>query len=499
MRIQELERLVGIERATIRFYEKEGLITPERQENGYRDYSDADAAELRRIKLLRELGVSLDTIRSLQAGKEDFAAVMRRQSHILQGRRDHMEWARIVCDRISEDNATYLGLDIDRYQNLLNAPLLPNPIGQGSPKVFEEKEYREPHPWRRFFARFLDYELTYAVLWLIATVVLRIRVVSDIGMIFVAYVVWFMQVPIEAAWIHFLGTTPGKWIFGIRVEAIEGGKLTYGEALERAWRAYYVGMGLNIPLLRLWCLWRGYRAHKDDWDNDWDEYSEVSFRDFNWKNWILIVLAYAAAIGLGVVSELESQLPSYRSNALTTAQFSKNFNFYDQLLANDSCQLMEPDGTMREVEYTQTMSLPEFGELEYDPYAQFEYEMDGDAIKAINFHHTWYERDSAFNIFEVFGTGDIDTLSHWVPTYCRLAMITAMASQEGITNSTLVAYLEQFNEDIRLPASEGITATYGSVTCTWDLGLELIKDYAEDSTYSDVYEVTLDLKIEFTE
>ncbi|MBQ8237032.1 MAG: MerR family transcriptional regulator [Oscillospiraceae bacterium] len=497
MRIQELERQVGIERATIRFYEKEGLITPERSENGYRDYSDADAAELQRIKLLRELCVSLDTIRNLQAGKEDFAAVMRRQSHILQGRRDQMERARIVCDQISDDGVTYIGMDTGHYQNLLNAPLLPQPPGQGSGKVFEERDYREPHPWRRFFARFLDYELTYAVLWFIATVVLRWRVVSDVGMIFIGFAVWFIQVPIEAAWIHFLGTTPGKWIFGIRVEAIEGGKLTYGEALERAWRAYYAGMGLNIPLLRLWCFWRGYRAHKDEWDTDWDEYSEVSFRDFNWKNWVLIVVAYAAAVGLGVVSELEAQLPSYRSNELTVAQFSKNFNFYDQLLANDSCQTMYRDGTMQEKNYTENMVLPDFGELEYDPWDQFEYEMDGDAIKAIHFNHTWYERDSAFNIFEVFGTGEIDSLSHWIPTYCRLAMITAMASQEGITSNALAGYIEIFNEDIRKPASDGLTATYGAVTCSWDLGLELIKDYPEDSTNSDVYEVTLDLTIKF--
>ena len=106
VRIQELERIVGIERATIRFYEKEGLIAPVRSENGYRDYSEADAEELQRIRLLRELGVSLDTIRSLQAGTEDFAAVMRRQCQILAGRRDQMEQAGIVCERISDDGMT---------------------------------------------------------------------------------------------------------------------------------------------------------------------------------------------------------------------------------------------------------------------------------------------------------------------------------------------------------------------------------------------------------
>ena len=36
MKIQELERRTGLERASFRFYEKEGLLTPQRLENGYR-------------------------------------------------------------------------------------------------------------------------------------------------------------------------------------------------------------------------------------------------------------------------------------------------------------------------------------------------------------------------------------------------------------------------------------------------------------------------------
>ena len=498
MRIQELEHLVGIERATIRFYEKEGLITPERSENGYRNYSEDDAAELRRIKLLRELGVSLETIRNLQQGSEDFTAVMERQCRILEGRREQMERARLVCQRISADGVSYAAMDIDRYQNLLNAPLLPKPIGQGGGKVFEERDDRERHPWRRFFARFLDYELTYAVLWFVFIVVFRWRFTNDFIAWLVGFSVWFIQVPIEAAWIHYLGTTPGKWIFGIRVEAIEGGKLTYGEALERAWKAYYIGMGLNIPILRLFCFWRGYRAHTDDWDTEWDEYSEVSFRDCNWKNWVLLVAAYDAALGLGVVSELDAQLPKYRSSELTVAQFAGNYNFYDNLLADDSCPFMQRDGTIEEDPgYNVSMLVGDFAELEYDPYEQFTYTLDGHAIQSITFHHTWNEREHTFDYFTVFGDRDPDSLANWIPTYCRMAILTAMASQEGITNQTLAGYITQFNEDIRQPALDEVSFTYGGVECTWQIDLECIKDYPEGSNYSDIYKVTMDLIIEF--
>ena len=49
MKIHELENELNISRANIRFYEKEGLLTPARKENGYRDYSDDDIAVLKKI------------------------------------------------------------------------------------------------------------------------------------------------------------------------------------------------------------------------------------------------------------------------------------------------------------------------------------------------------------------------------------------------------------------------------------------------------------------
>ena len=38
MKTNELEKEIGLSKYTIRYYEKEGLIQPKREENGYRDY-----------------------------------------------------------------------------------------------------------------------------------------------------------------------------------------------------------------------------------------------------------------------------------------------------------------------------------------------------------------------------------------------------------------------------------------------------------------------------
>ena len=63
MTIKEVETLSGLPRANIRYYESEGLIAPKRAENGYREYSQADIDVLLRVKLLRALGLRIDTIK----------------------------------------------------------------------------------------------------------------------------------------------------------------------------------------------------------------------------------------------------------------------------------------------------------------------------------------------------------------------------------------------------------------------------------------------------
>ena len=47
MTIKEVEQHLEVPRATVRFYEKEGLINPQRGENGYREYSEEDVTRLR--------------------------------------------------------------------------------------------------------------------------------------------------------------------------------------------------------------------------------------------------------------------------------------------------------------------------------------------------------------------------------------------------------------------------------------------------------------------
>lgn len=76
MTIKEIETMSGLPRANIRYYESEGLISPKRAENGYREYSQTDVDVLLRVKLLRALGLRIDTIKSLAEGKLTLEAAL---------------------------------------------------------------------------------------------------------------------------------------------------------------------------------------------------------------------------------------------------------------------------------------------------------------------------------------------------------------------------------------------------------------------------------------
>lgn len=64
--IGALSRESGVNLETIRFYERSGLLpTPQRSAAGYRHYQEMDVRRLRFIRRGRELGFSLEEIRSL--------------------------------------------------------------------------------------------------------------------------------------------------------------------------------------------------------------------------------------------------------------------------------------------------------------------------------------------------------------------------------------------------------------------------------------------------
>jgi DNA-binding transcriptional MerR regulator len=66
MFITEAARRAGVKAATLRYYERIGLVRPRaRRDSGYREYSTDDVRVVRFIRRAQELGLSLDDARQL--------------------------------------------------------------------------------------------------------------------------------------------------------------------------------------------------------------------------------------------------------------------------------------------------------------------------------------------------------------------------------------------------------------------------------------------------
>lgn len=112
MKINEVEALVGITKKNIRFYEEKGLLSPSRNsENGYRDYGQAEVDVLRRIKLLRKLGVPIEEIRRMQEGTQTVGDGMRRHLVTLERERQNIDEAVRLCALLKDKEMPLSQLD----------------------------------------------------------------------------------------------------------------------------------------------------------------------------------------------------------------------------------------------------------------------------------------------------------------------------------------------------------------------------------------------------
>ena len=103
MTIKDLEEYLIISRANIRYYEKEGLLSPNRKDNKYRDYNTEDLAKLQKIIVLRKLGISITDIKKIFDGSKELQEVIPEQIKILHEQIKELNGALDVCIQIEND------------------------------------------------------------------------------------------------------------------------------------------------------------------------------------------------------------------------------------------------------------------------------------------------------------------------------------------------------------------------------------------------------------
>ncbi|WP_154889631.1 MerR family transcriptional regulator [Longibaculum muris] len=104
MKTSDLEKLLGLSKHTIRYYEKEGFIQPHRDENGYRDYRDEDVQTLKLVKFLRSLEISIDDVKAILSGDLNFQECLKMNQDYLSQQLESIKEVKQTIDYYQEKN-----------------------------------------------------------------------------------------------------------------------------------------------------------------------------------------------------------------------------------------------------------------------------------------------------------------------------------------------------------------------------------------------------------
>lgn len=327
MTIKEIEEASGMQRANIRFYEAEGFLNPEREKNGYRNYTEEDLKILKKIKLLRSLHISLEEIKAMHNGEQNLNKTLEEHIATLIKQQEDLGKSKYVCEKMRQDGATYETLDTEQYLQVLRTCRPENTECE----EWVERDKPEPvrAPFSRIFARGFDY-VFYMLLWIILVFFWhRLTGLSRTGIIFSIALSVPMVLPLalllEPLFLCLFGATPGKWLLGLRVTYELGGRIPKSAAWTRTWRA--VCMLHDWQYREAFQLVRIFEAMDAGKLLDWDYMANttIELKDDKCRRRVaLAIVTVLCVFGMKFTCCAMEMLPN--RGDVTAAEFAENYN-----------------------------------------------------------------------------------------------------------------------------------------------------------------------------
>jgi len=141
----------------------------------------------------------------------------------------------------------------------------------------------EPRPWNRLAARMFDYAIWGLVLALLLSELRAAGLIPAAAAFWLGHpliapiVITAAWIPVEALLIAALGTTPGKWLFGVYLQfsisdayARRDTRTQIRRGLSRAVRVWWSGIGCGVPFLAPILIAIAYERLARDQETDWD-------------------------------------------------------------------------------------------------------------------------------------------------------------------------------------------------------------------------------------
>lgn len=110
MQINEVVQKVDLSKRAVKYYEEQGLLTVEKDTNGYRNYSEDNIVTLKKISVYRKLGIGIKDIKKLQDGnnKEILENIYRDKERELEKQNEELNALRIFIQQGDVEPASRL-------------------------------------------------------------------------------------------------------------------------------------------------------------------------------------------------------------------------------------------------------------------------------------------------------------------------------------------------------------------------------------------------------
>lgn len=104
--IGKVAKTFGFTKEALRFYERAGILIPERDENGYRYYKKTQLQRVALIKQLQNIGLSLKEISRLltRCSEKHFFSILE---HCAHARERELRYQQALLEKLKEDLARY--------------------------------------------------------------------------------------------------------------------------------------------------------------------------------------------------------------------------------------------------------------------------------------------------------------------------------------------------------------------------------------------------------
>lgn len=155
MRISEVAEKTGLSISNIRFYEKKGLIGPDRDKDSkYRNYTEEDLVLIKQIQLFRKMDFSIETISHIINKKLTIETAIQNQITELEEKRDSIQSSIDLCQKIAGDGQCS-SLDTDYYLSYVKEEEKKGRVfGQLNDLLDEVSDYYDYCFWNTPFAGF---------------------------------------------------------------------------------------------------------------------------------------------------------------------------------------------------------------------------------------------------------------------------------------------------------------------------------------------------------